>query len=149
MMARRNAHATCVVIGSRGVMIRGRSGAGKTALALALLDACRARTRFARFVADDQVWLEVCNGQLIAEAPETIAGLVEVFGFGPRTTDFEARAVIDLIVDLVEPGGAARYQDENDCLIEGVRVRHLVVPERQVLSSVQIVLSRLDISSSA
>lgn len=145
-MARRNAHATCVVVGSQGVIIRGRSGAGKTALALALVEACRARVKFARLVADDQVWLEVRNGRLIAETPETIAGLVELFGVGPRATDFEMRTVVDLIVDLVEPVNAARYREDDECLIEGVRVRHLVVPERQARSGVLTVLSRLDIS---
>ena len=148
-MTHRNAHATCLVVGSQGVMIRGPSGTGKTALALALLDACRGRSIFARFVGDDQVWLEIRGGRLIATVPEAIAGLIEVFGVGPRPADFESRTIIDLVVDLVPPAEVARYQADARCLIEGVDVRHLVVPERQAISSALAILSRLDISPSA
>lgn len=144
-MVRRNAHASCVVLGSKGVVIRGRSGAGKTTLALALIEACRGRGQFARLVADDQIWLEVRNGRVVAVAPDAIAGLVEIIGVGPSAVAFEAGSVVDLIVDLVETAEAARYQDEAACSFEGVRIRHLNVPERQVVCAVRAVLSRLDI----
>ena len=48
-------HATAIVIGETGVLIRGRSGSGKSSLALALVARVRLAGGFAAFVADDRV----------------------------------------------------------------------------------------------
>ena len=50
-------HGTCVAIAGRGVLLRAPSGAGKSDLALRLIDAG------ARLVADDQVELAQDNGR--------------------------------------------------------------------------------------
>ena len=69
-------HASCVAIGDHAVLIEGRSGAGKSDLALRLID------RGARLVSDDYT-LVVRKGQtLVASAPATIAGRIEVRGIG-------------------------------------------------------------------
>ena len=75
-------HATCLLIGPHGVLIRGPAGAGKTSLALALIEACHAEGRFARLVADDRVHVEPLNGRLVARTPAEIAGKVERRGLG-------------------------------------------------------------------
>ena len=49
-------HATAVVVGESGVLLRGPSGAGKSSLALALIWAARERAGFAALVADDRVF---------------------------------------------------------------------------------------------
>ena len=69
-------HATCVSLYGAGLIIRGPSGAGKSDLALRLID------RGARLVADDRVDLLVSDNGVIARAPETLAGLLEVRGLG-------------------------------------------------------------------
>src|SRR5690606_18170052 len=69
-------HATCVVIGEIGVILRGPSGSGKSDLALRLVDTG------GLLVADDQVFLSVENGALVARAPPTISGKLEVRGLG-------------------------------------------------------------------
>jgi len=69
-------HATCVAIGGRGVLLAGDSGRGKSDLALRLID------RGARLVSDDYTLLRVEEGRLIAAAPTTIAGRIEVRGIG-------------------------------------------------------------------
>ncbi len=95
----------------RCIVIAGESGAGKTELALALLSHAAESGIFGRLVADDQIFLSVANGRLLCAAPETIAGLVEVRGLGPRPVAHEPRAVVDLLVRLVEAHEAQRFPE--------------------------------------
>lgn len=60
----------------RGVLIEGASGAGKSDLALRLLD------QGFRLVADDRVLLWACDDALYGRAPDTLANLIEVRGLG-------------------------------------------------------------------
>jgi serine kinase of HPr protein (carbohydrate metabolism regulator) len=69
-------HASCVAIGGRAVLLAGRSGAGKSDLALRLID------RGAALVSDDYTELRDVGGTLLARAPERIAGKIEVRGVG-------------------------------------------------------------------
>jgi serine kinase of HPr protein (carbohydrate metabolism regulator) len=91
-------HASAVVVGDRGVLVRGASGAGKSSLALALVAAFGAR---AVLVADDRVALSAAGGRLVATAPAAIAGAMEVRGLGIIAAPHLSPAVIDLVVDLV------------------------------------------------
>jgi HPr kinase/phosphorylase len=94
-------HATCVALrtarGWRGILVRGPSGSGKSDLALRLIDGG------ARLVADDQTELRRGGGKIIAKAPATIAGLIEVRGVGilRLTRDqLVAQVALALVVDL-------------------------------------------------
>ena len=49
-------HATALVVGESGVLLRGPSGAGKSSLALALIWAARERAVFAALIADDRAF---------------------------------------------------------------------------------------------
>lgn len=70
-------HATSVLVpGLGGALILGKPGAGKSALALALIG------EGALLVSDDQTALSVENGTLVARAPKTIEGLIEAHGIG-------------------------------------------------------------------
>jgi HPr kinase/phosphorylase len=94
-------YATAVLAGPRAVLIRGPAGSGKSRLAWSLLEAAaRGEIRFARLVADDRVALSALNGRLIAAAPKTIEGMIELRGAGVRTVPFERYAVVGLVVDL-------------------------------------------------
>ena len=75
-------HGTALVIGTVGLLIEGESGAGKTTLALALIEACRLDGRHAALVADDRVRLALGRQGAIARPPARLAGLVEVPGHG-------------------------------------------------------------------
>lgn len=69
--------ASCIAIDGRAVMIEGPPGAGKTSLALALID------RGARLVGDDGVLLELRDeGVLWAVPPPRITGMIEVRNVG-------------------------------------------------------------------
>jgi hypothetical protein len=87
-------HAGCVAIGGRGVLIAGASGAGKSDLAMRLID------RGAALVADDYVSLRAEAGQVIASAPAAIAGLIELRGVGLLTLPYLAQAPVALVVDI-------------------------------------------------
>ena len=69
-------HATCISHGNAGVLIRGSSGAGKSDLALRLIESG------AKLVADDQVTLHVSEGGVVALSPACLPGLLEVRGVG-------------------------------------------------------------------
>ncbi|MCA3255623.1 MAG: aldolase [Alphaproteobacteria bacterium] len=89
-------HATAVAIDGWAVLLVGPSGAGKSDLALRLID------RGAVLVADDQVELTSAAGRLIASAPATIAGRIEVRGVGILDTPATI-APVALVIDLARP----------------------------------------------
>jgi serine kinase of HPr protein (carbohydrate metabolism regulator) len=88
-------HATALLVGRHGVLIRGASGAGKSMLALRLIEAG------GRLVADDRVHLSACHGRVIATAPAPISGMIELSGHGILRVPHERSAVIRLVVDWV------------------------------------------------
>ena len=85
-------HATTVAIGGRAVLIEGSSGAGKSDLALRLID------RGALLVADDRTALVASEGALLASPPPTIAGLIEVRGLGIVTLPYVTDVPLVLVV---------------------------------------------------
>lgn len=87
-------HASCVRIGDAGVLLLGRSGAGKSDLALRLID------RGARLIADDQVLIERLAGTLVARAPDALGGLIEVRGVGIIRLPWHPSASLALAVEL-------------------------------------------------
>jgi serine kinase of HPr protein (carbohydrate metabolism regulator) len=89
-------HATCIAIAGRGVLIAGKSGAGKSDLALRLID------RGATLVSDDYTLVEPKDDALVAHAPERIAGSIEVRGIGLLAVPHLASAPIALLIDLDE-----------------------------------------------
>ncbi len=92
-------HATAVVIGETGVLIRGVSGSGKSTLARQLLERAARAGRFARLVGDDRVALVRAHGRIVVHAVPAIAGLLEVRGVGIVAVPFLPSAVVGLVVD--------------------------------------------------
>ena len=94
-------HATAVAIetelGFRALLLRGRSGSGKSDLALRLIDAG------ARLVTDDQSVLSRRDDMIIVGPPARISGLLEVRGIGIMRVEALAEAPVVLIADLVSP----------------------------------------------
>lgn len=62
-------------------------------------------------IADDRVVIERVDNQLMASAPAAIAGKLEVRGIGIIELAPSPPAPVRLIVELVGPGGAARFPD--------------------------------------
>ncbi len=98
-------HASCVALGGRGVLLRGAPGAGKSDLALRLIEAG------AVLVADDQVALSSDGGRLLAAPPATIAGLLEVRGVGIVRVEYLAECPVHLVVDLAPRDAVARMPE--------------------------------------
>lgn len=108
-------HATCILVGASGVLLRGRPGSGKSTLALGLLQ-LDTPALAVRLVADDCVELTPAHGRIVASAPETITGLVEVRGTGLVPVPCIARAVLRLVADLRDPALAERLPETEDCV---------------------------------
>lgn len=109
-------HATCVSLYGAGLIIRGPSGAGKSDLALRLID------RGARLVADDRVDLLVSDNGVIARAPETLAGLLEVRGLGILRVPVLEATVVRLVVKLVNHKNVPRLSDRRMTNLIGMDV---------------------------
>jgi HPr kinase/phosphorylase len=93
-------HATLVAVmrpdgGKSGVLLFGSPGAGKSEVALRLIETG------AVLVADDQVELTLGDGGLWGAPPEKIAGLIEARGIGLLRLPFEPRVRIALGVELL------------------------------------------------
>ncbi|MDJ0826566.1 MAG: HPr kinase/phosphatase C-terminal domain-containing protein [Rhodobacter sp.] len=88
-------HASCVSVDDRAVLIQGKSGSGKSALALELL------AFGAKLVADDMTEVIAPDGWPIAQSPSvTTRGLVEARGVGLLSVAPASPARLHLVVDL-------------------------------------------------
>ena len=87
-------HGTTVSFDGRGVLIRGASGAGKSALALQLL------AYGAQLVSDDQTALTRTGTTLRATAPQTTKGLIEARGIGLMRCDTVESVDLALVIDM-------------------------------------------------
>jgi serine kinase of HPr protein (carbohydrate metabolism regulator) len=135
-----NIHGTGLVLDGYGLLVRGRSGAGKSLLALQLLDIWRDRGREAFLISDDRIDLNVEKGALIMSAPPTNAGLIELRGRGIVSRPSHADGQLHLVVDLV--GELIRFLEEEDLVtdIDGVEIARCPVPERAVVDSAHQIL---------
>ncbi len=139
-------HGCMVDVRGVGVLIRGKSGVGKSETALGLIE------RGAALVADDMVYVRNVGGELVASAPEMSRGFMEVRGLGivNITTLFGLKSIrhnkrLDLIVTLIP----AKDQEELDRLgleregldVLGEKVLHVqlsVAPGRDIARLVEV-----------
>jgi serine kinase of HPr protein (carbohydrate metabolism regulator) len=87
-------HASAVAQDGRAVLISGPSGSGKSDLALRLLD------RGFQLVSDDQTTVRREGDRLLASAPPTIAGKLEIRGVGIVEMEHAADLPVALWVEL-------------------------------------------------
>ena len=98
MLTSETIHASCVARGGRAMLIAGPSGSGKSDLALRLID------RGAQLVSDDYTIVHQSGADLLARAPETIRGKLEVRGIGIVEMAAVQDIPVTLVIDLTEPG---------------------------------------------
>jgi serine kinase of HPr protein (carbohydrate metabolism regulator) len=106
-------HGTAIAIDRKAVLLRGSPGAGKSDLALRLIDggAC--------LVSDDQVELRRAGQRILVRAPAALAGLIEVRGIGILRIDALDEAPLALCVDLVSSAEIERLPERRfDNLLE-------------------------------
>lgn len=89
-------HASCVAISSHGVLFIGKSGSGKSDLALRMITFVGAT-----LVADDVVVVSSYGKWLIADADPKIRGLLEVRGVGLVQYPVANQIPIALVINLV------------------------------------------------
>ena len=111
-------HASCIAFEGAGVLLRGRSGAGKSDLALRAVEAG------ARLVADDLVALDLRGGRVWASALPQAGGRLEVRGVGIVRLPAMDRAPLVLLADLAAP---VRLPEPDFELVLGRPVRRIPV----------------------
>jgi serine kinase of HPr protein (carbohydrate metabolism regulator) len=129
-------HASCVAKDGRAVLISGRSGSGKSDLALRLID------RGAVLVSDDYTVVRRVSGRLLARAPANIEGRIEVRGLGilpfPHESDLPVCLLVDLNLDVVRlPDG------REPVVIAGVRVPVIAVNALEASAPIKVEVALL------
>lgn len=126
-------HGTALVLGQTGVLLRGRSGAGKSLLALALLERWALRGLAAGLVSDDRVILEIVDGAIVMAAPQALAGLIELRGRGIIAGPDQGPARLDLVIDLVAELVRMPEESAFTTTILGVTLAAAPVPAGQII----------------
>ena len=134
-------HASTVALDGRAVLITGPSGSGKSDLALRLLD------RGFKLVSDDQTIIRKVGNQLIASAPPTIRGKLEIRGVGIVEMEVVEDVPVTLIVELTSD--IQRLPDdsrERSLLGIGVPLISVDAMTASAPSKVAVALDRLGLS---
>jgi HPr kinase/phosphorylase len=131
---RMNIHGTLVDVYGTGVLFTGRSGIGKSEIALDLIE------RGHRLVADDVViFTKKAEGVLVGSGPEMLKHFMEIRGvgiidvrqiFGIRAVRLQKR--VEVLVELVEWDSQENYEriglDEEYKDFLGVKIPYLQLP---------------------
>lgn len=108
-------HGTCVSVGGAGVLILGEPGSGKSTLALRLIDepgyGISGVLLRSELVADDQVILTRDQDRLMASAPATLRGKLEIRGLGIVTLAAPPSVPLALVVKLHDHSAIERLPD--------------------------------------
>lgn len=137
-LSNENLHATSVALGGRAVLITGPSGSGKSDLALRLFD------RGFALVSDDRTIVRKDSGRLIASAPPTILGKIEVRGIGIVEVDPAGDMPVALIVEL--GGEIERLPDDSsqrELLGIGIPIVAVDSASASAAAKVDLALARL------
>ena len=115
-------HATTISLAGRAVVLRGKSGSGKSDLALQLLESpgtgLALEPLTVSLIADDQTLLVKRGADIFAAAPPQIRGLLEIRGLGIIPCNSIPEAQVALVVDLVTANKVERLPQPEDQLTE-------------------------------
>jgi serine kinase of HPr protein (carbohydrate metabolism regulator) len=127
-------HGSTVARDGRAVLITGPSGSGKSDLALRLLD------RGFTLVSDDQTVVKKDGNRLLASAPPTIAGKLEIRGMGIVEMDRVDNVPVALIVELT--GDIQRLPDDSrERPILGVKLPLITIDAMTASASAKVSLA--------
>jgi len=123
-------HATAVLIDGKGLLIRGPSRAGKSTLALDLLE------RFsATLIGDDRVEISNVGGQLLLRGHPLIAGKIEKRGATPLDSKildvpFAASGMAHYVIDLSDTVSESSLLEPHvsECSLCGVQLPLIELP---------------------
>lgn len=128
-------HGTVVDVSGAGVLLRGPSGAGKSDLGLRLID------RGAVLIADDRVCFRRGSRGLVASAPDSIYGLIEVRGLGLMSIPAAKFSLLKLVIDLVDAAEVPRLPPPQTVTLEGVELPHIVLHPFEISAPVKVELA--------
>lgn len=90
-------HATSIIVNQKGVLITGKSGFGKSSLALELIE------QGAFLIADDVTFLTEKDGNLYASCHEKWCGCIEVRGYGIiQGVSTRTESKVDYLIELTD-----------------------------------------------
>ncbi len=114
-------HATAVAINGRALLISGRSGAGKSRLAIALV-AASTRSRRIVLIGDDRILLVQSGHELEARPHPRVAGFIERRGLGIVSMPWRERALVAGLAILGNDAAPCTVSRQNLPTIELVGV---------------------------
>jgi len=129
-------HATAIAIEGDAVLLRGPPGAGKSDLALRLIE------DGARLIADDQTLLRRAGNHVLVRAPAAVAGLIEVRGVGILRVDYLDEAPLALVVDLVPSTEVERIPDDRFEVVLGLPIRMIALAPFEASAVAKLRLAR-------
>jgi serine kinase of HPr protein (carbohydrate metabolism regulator) len=141
-------HATAVALGKRAALLRGASGSGKSDLAFRFLTLPQESLlalggdphALPRLVSDDQTQLTIEDGKLIARAPATIRGKLEVRGVGLIKVAHVEQAEIVCVVDLVRLESIERMPEPAHMAVLGLNVPKFLLTPFEVSAALKLAL---------
>lgn len=137
-------HASAVAAGGRAALIRGASGSGKSDLALRCLALAPSRLlpMQAMLISDDYVAIERDGARLLARAPATLSGLIEVRGLGIMRVDCASEAEVTLVVELAAGGEIPRLPDiPATAVYDGIEVPVLKLAPFEPAAPIKLLLA--------
>ena len=133
-----NLHSSTVALDGRAVLISGPSGSGKSDLALRMLD------RGFTLVSDDRTILRRLGGKLIASAPDSIKGKLEVRGVGIVEMKTVANVPVALVVELTSEISRMPDDDQERLILgAGIPLINVDALTASAPSKVALALERL------
>lgn len=114
------------------MLLRGPPGAGKSDLALRLIDGG------ARLVADDRVELRRVGPRVFASAPTALAGLLEIRGLGIVRLPEGGPAPLVLVADLDPAHEIERLPQAERCTLCGIALPLLAAAPRRASAAALI-----------
>lgn len=118
-----------IVVYSKGVLITGESGMGKSEIAMELVRDGQV------FVADDRVDVQKIHNSLYGHAPELLRGMLEIRGIGIIDVErmfganrLAKRHHIDLVINLVRYDASEEYERIGDEMTSFTRIMGVSIP---------------------
>ena len=128
-------HATALIIKESGILIRGKSGSGKSSLALNLINEAKNIGLFSRLVSDDRVRLFATHDALIALPHPVIEGKIELRGIGVMPIDYEKSCVLRVVIDIDDnPPRMPEFANET-VEISGIKLLWIKIKMNEISTS--------------